>query len=188
LIKITLLGMAARICGKEHILDILSPKEAMSALCNLYPAFKAYMYRCAEAQQYFRVIPDRNWKGITEEELSIGLRESLFLVPVISGGGGFLKIVAGVLLIGLGLLLGPATLFGGFLIKAAIGLALSGVASLFAPHPQTSSLKPDVAQKKSNYFTGPSQASGQGLTIPLPYGLIMLAGIPVSRSIDSQPL
>lgn len=191
MIAITLTGLAAKIIGRKTInLDIRDPAEALKALSTLFPAFKAYMHRCAEAQQYWRVCPDKNFKGITEEHLQLGIRECLHIIPVTSGSGGFLKILVGVLLIasapflgGLGLGVGAS-----FFTTTGIGLVLSGISSLLSPKPSTDNLKKDETQNKSNYFTGPASTVGQGQVIPVVYGKMLIGGHVISQSLSSQAI
>lgn len=186
MIDIYLTGTPARLIGRKHRLDVSTPAEAVHALSTLFPAFRAWLHRAAEAGQYIRAVVDKGWQGLKEDELHFGISESFHFIPVLSGGGGFFKILAGVFLAVIGFFVGG--FIGAIFLRIGIGLALSGVADLLSPAPKQADQQQSASGKKSNYFTGPTNSAGQGDAIPIVYGKVLIGGSPISQAIDSQPL
>ncbi|KQS84243.1 hypothetical protein ASG58_20965 [Rhizobium sp. Leaf383] len=111
----------------------------------------------------------------TEESLHTDLgpeNTEIHLVPQMSGGknGGFLQILLGVALIGVGLLLGGATLFGSMLIKVGALALLGGLTALLAPKPEA-----DKSQQQTSAYLGtPKNTVKIGTRIPVLYGEHMI--------------
>ena len=94
-----------------------------------------------------------------------------------SGGG---KIIAGAILIALSFVPGLQA----FSMKLSIALftmganlAISGIAQLMAPGPET-----DQKQEEGYLFQGPQNNIQQGLPVPVCYGELLVGGAPISLS------
>lgn len=153
-----------------------------------------------EFSQYIREnnfqIYDREYKDggefrdFAEEEVSkeLGDVEVLHVYPSIEGSGRAGQIIAGVVLIVVGvwvsgLSFGGAAQLGGGLISAGVGLILSAV---FAPKAPAEQVKPE--ERASYVFNNPANVTSQGGPVPLVYGRFRCGTTVVSSGISAEQL
>ena len=138
-------------------------------------------------------------------------QQEIKIVPVLAGAGGGAggRILAGIGLIALAFLIGPAA--GGFLgIGAGLGsaagaglvggafasavgfiglsLVIGGVSQLLTPTPKINA--PGTQQdnndpRKSYSFSGIQQTSRQGVPVPIVYGETIVGSVVISAGIDT---
>lgn len=182
---IILHGACARACGRRRIeLDVASPAEAVRALCALFPAFRALLYKAAQNGLRFHV-----WRGdstISENELSMTGAGIIRISPEVRGAkhAGVLQTIIGAVLVVVGAVLTfiPETnAFGWFLIKVGAALALGGVAQMLTPTPKSDgpSDKP-----QSNFFNGPVNVAALGNPVPVLYGRAIVGSVVISAGIE----
>jgi predicted phage tail protein len=158
---VKLLGEAGRIFGREFLLDVNSPAEAIRALRCQLSGFEKYLYDSSETGIFWRVVAG-DPQGLDEESLSFPMEGStLILAPIVSGGGGFGKILLGIM---------PATFLGvSSMAWGALGgaLVLQGVSSMIAGKPK----KPKDKDRQDSFLVPQGEASAnQGRCVPKGYG------------------
>ena len=199
--KLNLYGELAEFIGhKEFEIQVDSLGKAISFLVNNFPQVEKYMN-----PQYYQVKVGNY--AINEKEIHhpIG-QENIHIVPVISGAGrGAGKILAGAVLIGIGIASGGAGFaFGksgvGFIatggakanaLMAAIGnigigLTLMGVSEMLFPLPKPKEFKSEQDPQLSFSFSGAQNTSRAGTPVPIVYGEIVTGSVVISGAVDTQ--
>ena len=199
--EITFAGEVARRFGAKHRFAVTTPNEAIRALCQLLPGFRAFLTSAHEKGIFFQIITSNQEEGISYDDLELGC-QSFTLVPVITGnffglfggsGGGFLSILAGIALVAFAMTGFGFVTFGAVgTISAGIqtatmalglGLLFTGVASLFAPGAPTGSKNIREGRDADDAVSGgaaPVAANGQ--PIPLLFGEYLVSRMPVISS------
>ncbi len=203
--KIKLYGRLAKFVGQRVFeADVASAAEAVRFLLVNFPQLEKHM-----ADQHYRVSVGKY--ALTAEELQDPAgQQEIKIVPVLAGaGGGAGKILAGIGLIALAFVIGPAA--GGFLgIGAGLGsaagaglvggafasavgfiglsLVIGGVSQLLTPTPKINA--PGTQQdnndpRKSYSFSGIQQTSRQGVPVPIVYGETVVGSVVISAGIDT---
>ena len=72
---------------------------------------------------------------------------------------------------------GSLTTLGQFAVGLATNLALTGLAEIMAPGPES-----DSQQEEGYLFDGPTNNVQQGLPVPVCYGELLVGGAPISLS------
>ena len=119
---VRLLGDLGERYGAEHTyFDLRTPADAIKLLCLNSPAFQQELIEAHEHGVGYRLIQAGTDLDYADLQLPIGSND-LILTPVIAGSGGSTgKILAGVGLVALAIVVGPAA--GGFL---GLGAGLGG--------------------------------------------------------------
>lgn len=193
--KIIFEGVVGRRFGREHILSVNTPNDAIRALCHKLPGFRAYMEGSHEFGIYWKVLTNRDRSGIDYAELNFNCQE-LVLVPVITGKAGFgniLKVIVGVFLVafaltsGFGLLTWGAagTISAGIqtaMVSLGFGLIFTGVAGLLSPGVPQKDDKNEGKGVDDAIFDGAADTTSQGTPVPLVYGEFLCQSIPTISS------
>lgn len=200
--KIRVYGRLAKFLGQRFFeADVASAAEAVRFLVTNFPQLEKHM-----ADQYYRVSVGSYALTLDELHDPAGQQE-IKLVPVLVGAGGAGgKILAGIGLIALAFVIGPAA--GGFLgigaglggagaglvggaFASAIGfiglsLVIGGVSQLLSPVPKINE-GPDTTNdpRKSYSFSGIQQTSRQGVPVPIVYGETLVGSVVISAGIDT---
>ena len=192
-------------CRFEFEVD--TPAQALKALCVNFPGLdRWFMDREAEGTG-FRVTVGRD--RITQDSpegliLPWSEREAFSITPVICGAGqGFGQVLAGIGLVALAILAGPAG--AGFLglgaglisgataatVSVALGgigasLVLGGVAQMISPQTSMGGLTSgrEAARLESFTFSGIVNTSKQGLPVPVAYGRVFVGSAVISSGLD----
>lgn len=197
--------------------DVATPAQALKALCVNFPGLEKWLMDCEADGMSFRVTIGRD--KITQEApeglvLPWSKREVFSITPVIVGAGqGTGQVLAGIGLVALAIIAGPAA--GGFLglgaglggatgAGAAISLGLvgggfataigtigaslifSGVAQMLSPQLDMGSLTSgrEAARLESFTFSGIVNTSKQGLPVPVAYGRVFVGSAVISSGLD----
>jgi len=182
--RIELHGILADKFGKSFELDVMSPREACSALGYQIDGFKQFMATAHERGLFFAVFNDDENIGANEIENNTGA-SVIRIVPEIVGAGGnlggILQVVAGAALVAVGVFV-PGMQWA---IGAGVGLMLGGAASLLMPTPN---IEPqDEAGNKASYaFGGAVTTVAQGNVVPLALGRGLIGGFIISISIVNE--
>ncbi len=176
---IRLYGVLGAKFGREHKLDIDSPREAIKALSVLYDGFEPFLANAHLKGLEFAVFKGK--RNIAEDELYLDTTEEIRIAPVIKGSkrGGFFQTILGVAMIGAAMMLGPAGwaafgaggFAGGALAMGGAAMALGGVVQMLSPQPRGLSVRQDADNKPSYAFGGVVNTTAQGYPVPLLYGL-----------------
>lgn len=170
--------------GKEFRLSVMSAREATHAIAMQLPDFKLFMLQAEQKGMRFAVFADE--KNIGEAEIdNLTAASVIHIVPKIMGSGGdafgWLQVIGGYLLIGVGVALGgnPA------LIGAGVGLMIGGAASLLMPTPKID--QQDEDGNRANYgFGGAVTTVAQGNPVPILYGRRYIGGFICSAGIYTE--
>jgi predicted phage tail protein len=188
-----------------------TPAQALKALCVNFPGLEKWLMDRETEGMNFRVSLGR--EKITNDYgdplvLPWSAREVFSITPVIVGAGrGFGTILAGIGLIALAVVLGPAGagflgLGAGFFsgataasLSVAIGgigasLVIGGVAQMISPQPKMGGLTSgrESARLESFSFSGIVNTSKQGLPVPVAYGRVFVGSAVISAGLDVDQL
>lgn len=195
--KVKVYGGLADFCGGQNQFEavINQPIDAVRFLKANFAGLEQHM-----SSQFYKVYMGEH--NIDEELLDFpsgGL--DIKIIPVVTGAGNVGKIIAGVALIGLGMITGqmgfisllkePVLASGGiqwFALSGKIGmlLVLSGVAGLLTPTPELPDDETDPI--KSFSFSGVQQTTRAGTAIPVVYGKTLVGSIPISTKVETNDI
>jgi predicted phage tail protein len=191
-----------------------TPAQAIKALCVNFPGLDKWLIDSEQTGMGFRVTVGK--ERITQEDASVAVlpwseRDVFSIAPVLAGAGqGFGQVLAGIGLVALAIIAGPAA--GGFLglgaqafagagfvlggaAATAIGgigaaLVLSGVAQMLSPQPDISALQrgKEAARLESFSFSGIVNTSQQGMPVPIVYGRAFVGSAVLSSGLDVAQL
>lgn len=194
--------------------DVTTPAQAIKALCVNFPGLEKWLIDSERDGVGYRVTVGK--EKATEENVAPLLlpfsdREVFSITPVVAGAGrGTGMILAGVGLIALAIVAGPAA--GGFLgLGAGLGgttgagaaismglvggafasgigavgasLVLGGIAQAISPQPEPTSVDESV-QLESFSFSNVVNTSRQGLPVPIAYGRVFVGSAVISSNLD----
>lgn len=192
MMKIRLEGVAGKRFGYEHELNVRTPNEAIRALCQLLPGFRAFLSSAHEFGVYFQLLTSKD--SIGYDHLALGATQ-MTLVPVITGsffGSSFGQILLGIALVafaftGFGLVTWGAagTISAGIqsaTMALGFGLIFSGVAGLFAPGVPDPTYKQEGRPADEAIANAASATAGDGTPVPVVYGETLVSRIPVVSS------
>lgn len=181
-------GVLADKFGEFFRLNIQSAREATHAIASQLPEFKMFMLRAEQEGMRFAVFADEvNEQGnLGESELdNMTAASVIHIVPKIMGAGGdafgWLQVVAGAVLVGVGVFV-PGMQWA---IGAGVGLMIGGAASLLMPTPELG--QQDEDGNRANYgFGGAVTTVAQGNVVGLPYGERTVGGAIGSAGIYTE--
>lgn len=190
--SVRLYGELERLVGTDELaLTVTSPAEAIRAITKQVPGARYLIVR-----SHWRIVEGE--RDLDLHELSYHRPDgpTIHIVPALEGAGdeaGPLKILAGFLFIGIGLIAG-AGLFGGFIggaSKFIIGIgaatALGGLARLISPTPTVDPMIPEAAEDRQSYlFSGNTNLQGDGHPIPLVYGRTRTGSVVISQRFEAM--
>jgi len=143
--------------------------------------FKKYLLEAEEAGVAYEIKKGKDILQNPEDLLLSTVEEEEIIITEVPGGAkAGLKIVAGIILIIVGVLYQPLA----FLIDVGISLIVGGVAELLAPGPETE----DSQNDPSYLFNGPANNISQGLPIPVLYGQLIIGGGAISAYYSENPV
>jgi predicted phage tail protein len=163
-----------------------SAAQVFHALSVQVPGFAAYLYQSGDNGIGYRVVND-DPLGMDEKELPLPLGDRLIVAPVVQGRGAVGRILAGVALIGAGLLLGPGVGFlgiswGSSLMTLGGALVLGGIAQMLTPTPAGPKNSRQAKRTESFLFDRSSEINDEGLPVPLLYGERYISSLAVISS------
>lgn len=180
--------------GTSFTLDAATPGEAIRALCNLIPGFRAAI---EDYEPGFRVRVGRS--SLDTDELAMAGGEVIRLVPCVVGAkSGWGQILTGVAIIaavfltggmaGVGFSMIGTSALSTLAISVGTSMVLGGVAQVLAGNPTYSGSAMDKgpADQPSYAFSGPHMTVGQGNPVPLGYGKLRVSGALVSLGISPE--
>ena len=214
--KVLLLDDLGKKYGETHVYhNLRTPADAIKLLCINYPEFAKDLATSHEQGIFYKVTQVNQDLDYSELNLPIGSHD-LIVIPVISGSKNAGRVLLGVGLIvatgGIGSVLGvtstPAALFGNKILGSIVGnigisLVLGGISNMLAPQPVlpesidfdgaftnysggAGSLVKGADGKQSFAYTGPTNVSGLGKTIPVVYGKVLTGSLIVGAQIEPE--
>lgn len=194
-----LYGQLGKEFGRVHRYEVKSPAEAVKALCATIKGFKSHVLD----NRYYRVIVGGKEDVAHEDAIHnpVSEKETIRIVPVVSGSSGFGRVLAGAALIGLSLAFpaASATLsFGSFsssfslatlALNAGTSLVLSGVAQmLFTPQQSRQEMSERPENRPSFFFNGAVNTTRQGNAVPVCYGRMVVGSQVISSGLSVEQI
>jgi len=159
------------------------------------PGFRQHLISAADAGIGYEIKRGEDYLQ-SDEELLLSLnKEDIIITEVPAGAkGGVGKIFAAIAIVvlvaatggfagagifgtGAGTAAAGLSTLGQFAIGLATNLALTGIAEIMAPGPES-----DSQQEEGYLFDGPTNNVQQGLPVPVCYGELLVGGAPISLS------
>ncbi len=173
--------------GQYFTLDVQTAHEATYALGCQLPEFRQFMLDSEDNGMAFAVFADDD--NLSADDIDcITDAQAIHIVPRLigSGLGDILQLVAGAILIGVGMLnpLGWAVATTTALTGAGIGLMIGGIAGLLMPTPTLDNQDRD-GNRANKGFGGAVTTVAQGNPVPVLYGERDIGGFYASAGIYS---
>lgn len=168
--------------GESFELDVLSPAEAVRAICVQVPGFMEDIRK--GVWHVLRGPLDR--KDSDDEEkihLALGTETEVHLLPAVQGANdGFLTAVVGIALVAVGVFT-----FGAALIGAGAGMAVGGIIQMTTKLPSGNPASQESADSRPSFlFDGPVNTSSQGLAVPRGYGRLKIGSVVISAGLYAE--
>ena len=213
--KILLLDDLGKKYGETHIYhNLKTPAEALKLLCINYPELAKDVLELQEQGIFYKVQQVDIDLELSDLFLPLGSHD-LVVTPVISGSGDVGKFVLGGLMISIGIFSGGtgfALGVGGFgftgtslaasIANLGVAMVLGGISDLLSPQPTPQSIDSDGAfssftggpasvQRGADgtqtfAYTGPTNVTGLGKTIPVVYGKALTGSLIVGADIKPE--
>jgi predicted phage tail protein len=176
MVTVLLYGHLASQFGKKHILDIVTPAEAIRALSANFKTFKKALIQ--DEQMAYRILVGKEDRADKSNlHLPVGKIKTVKVVPLVNGSNGIGRVLVGAALIAASFYLpGAGAVAGGITassVASSVGfsLVLGGISSLlFAPPKQTINSYERPENKPSYAFNGAVNTIAQGNPVPYFYG------------------
>lgn len=183
---IRLYGVLGSTFGREFLLSVASPKEAIRALCVIVPGFERFLNTSKQRGLTYAVFSGK--RNLNDDELSMDQSTAdIRIAPVILGSkrGGIFQTILGVALVAVGAV---ASYFGGGavgvpLMQFGAAMALGGVVQMLSPQTTGLASKQSADNMASYAFGGVTNTTAQGNPVPLLYGKRRIGGAIISAGI-----
>ena len=183
--------------GRIHRLAVASAAEAVRALCAIRPGFERELMSSRDSGIHYAVFLGK--RNIAEEEmLHPAGRDDIRIAPVLQGsgrGGLFQTILGAAMMVFAMWAAGGFTSLAGLSstlasegwvgVTAMMGMSMmiGGVMQLLSPQIKELSAKDSAGNGASYHFNGVVNTTGQGNTVPLGYGRMIVGSAVVSAGI-----
>jgi len=197
--KVKLYGELAEKYGKDWLLDINSPSEAVRALCANNPSFKDFVGSSQDRGVGYKVMVGKTYIEKHEEVYNPSGKQEIKIIPVILGAKkeGLGAIILGIALIAMGVNptvsaklaaafgggtagAAAASMLTGAMVSVGVSLTMGGIAQLLAPTPE------EVKEGDNYGFNGAVNTVRQGVPVPICYGQLMIGGAVISSGITNE--
>jgi predicted phage tail protein len=180
--RIRIYGRLAKFIGHRVLeADVATAAEAVRFLIANWPELEQHM-----ADQHYRV--SVGGYDLTADELHDPAgQQEIKIVPVMAGAGAVGRIIAGAVLVAVGLFVpGIGALGVQLIVGVGASLILGGVAQLLTPVPTMNTGKDSEKDPRKSYsFSGIQQTSRQGVPVPIVYGETLVGSVVISAGIDT---
>ncbi|WP_236247824.1 tail assembly protein [Pseudomonas mosselii] len=187
---VKLYGVLRKHFGREYLLDVQSPRDAVQALCILVPGFEKFLATGEERGLVFTVFSGRRNLAPEELDLQGGDAEEIRIAPIIQGSkqGGLFQVVLGAVLVVAGYFtFGTTSAVGIAMMAGGAALALGGVVQMLSPTAKTGSLDRNEDGNNPSYGFGSAVTTiAQGNPYPVLYGEREIGGAIESGGVYPQ--
>lgn len=181
-------GAMGKKFGRRWRLAVDSPNEALRMIDANKPGVFVWIRDNLARYANYKVTckyEDGRVEELDENEYPLNRKATeIRFTPILEGSGAVGRIIAGIVLVIVGILLVWSV--GLPIILAGIGLIVGGVIQLLTPQPKMGAQNPD-SQKRSDgtsyYFDGPVNTVAQGATIQLIYGECLVGSHPIYAAV-----
>lgn len=200
--EVHLYGALGRAFGRVHRLAVLTPAEAVQALCAVLPGFER-AFLGPDCRATYRVFVDASTRkptsnreaiSLAEAVEPVGAAEKIRIVPVVAGAkSGLFSILLGAALIfiapyALGAFtLSVSTIAAGLSFASTLGTALivGGIVQVLSP--QRKGGKDSLDSNPSYGFdAGAVNTTQQGLPVPLILGRMVIGSAEISKGLAAE--
>lgn len=187
---VKLYGVLRKHFGREYLLDVQSPRDAIQALCAMVPGFEKFLATGEERGLVFTVFSGR--RNLTPEELDLqgSDTEEIRIAPIIQGSkqGGLFQVVLGAVLVVAGYFtFGTTSAIGVAMMAGGAAMALGGVVQMLSPTAKTGSLDRNEDGNNPSYGFGSAVTTiAQGNPYPVLYGEREIGGAIESGGVYPQ--
>jgi len=178
--------------GRVHRYDVATPLEALKALSVTLKGFKKSFI---DGGSYRIIIGGKNDLAIDETVYPISEKESIRIVPVVSGAGsskGIFNIILGATLmyfsLGLSTAVGASFITQATFQQIGMSLILSGVSQLLFPPPKAPVSQERPENRPSFIFNGAVNTTRQGNPVPLCYGRMIVGSQVISAGLSVEQI
>ncbi|MFV3286955.1 tail assembly protein [Pseudomonas sp. NY15356] len=187
---VKLYGVLRKHFGREYLLDVYSPRDAIQALCMMVPGFEKFLATGEERGLVFTVFSGRRNLAPEELDLQGSAAEEIRIAPIIQGSkqGGLFQVVLGAVLVVAGYFtFGTTSAIGVAMMAGGAGIALGGVVQMLSPTPKTGSLDRNEDGNNPSYGFGSAVTTiAQGNPYPVLYGEREIGGAIESGGVYPQ--
>lgn len=190
---IKLSGPLASKFGHVHKFSVSNVAEAARALCVMVPGFEKFLMESKDRGLEYVVLVGKENYGEDQLLNPIGDEREIRIVPVVAGSknGGVLQIVAGIVLVAVGIFVtgltyGWAAPVGNALVGMGISMIVGGVVQLLSPPPKVNKQDQQQDHKTSHVFNGAINVQAQGASVPILYGEMFTGSVVVSAGINAE--
>ena len=188
LTKVILEGPLGKQFGREWEFAIDSPREALRMVDANSPGVFAWIKQNLQKYSRYRVVCERD-DGVLEDLdndtflLNRGRLKSVRFVPLVEGASNVVKMVVGIVLIGVGLF-APGQQWA---LKLGIAVLAAGVVGALSPRPKMDTAG-NTEGKASYLFDGPANTTAQGSPVQLIYGRVLAGSHAISAAVTVDQL
>ena len=187
--KVKLVGEISKF-GSSWETDCRNIRDIFKLIECQTPGFRKHLIKAADAGIQYEIKRGKDYLE-SEEEMLLSLNNEDIIITEVPAGakGGAGKLFAAIA-IAILVIANPASLFftpgaagaagsltlaGQLAVGLATNLALTGIAEIMAPCPES-----DSKQEEGYLFDGPQNNVQQGLPVPVCYGELVVGGAPIS--------
>lgn len=186
-------GQLGRRFGKVHKYYIVSPAEAVRALCSQVEGFAEYL-NDENRKTLYKVLVAEQQIDPEKELHELSGSKTVTFAPVIQGAkkGGLFQVVLGVVMValaftGVGAILVAGVALKGTLITMGVGMVLGGIAQMLSPQPRLDIVEP-VNNRPNKTFNGVVNTVAAGNPVPIAYGEIICGSAVISAGIRASTI
>ncbi|PNG28950.1 phage tail protein [Pseudomonas protegens] len=187
---VKLYGVLRKHFGREYLLDVQSPRDAVQALCVMVPGFERFLATGEERGLTFTVFSGRRNLALEELDLHGSDAEEIRIAPIIQGSkqGGMFQLVLGAVLVVAGYFtFGTTSAAGLAMMAGGAAMALGGVVQMLSPTAKTGSLDRNEDGNNPSYGFGSAVTTiAQGNPYPVLYGEREIGGAIESGGVYPQ--
>jgi predicted phage tail protein len=183
--EIILYGPMRTMFGRSFKMDVRSVGEAFKALNATIPGFRKWFNDTARAGAKYKILVGKRGVSTGELTLQSDRQAPIRIVPVIEGSknnkllGAVVAIVGAVVMWYTG---------NPYVFQLGLGMVIGGVALMMVPTPKTPSPNESSANKPSQLFDGPVNATNPGNCLPVLYGVMEVGSVVASAAIYTEDI
>ena len=186
--EVELYGPLAEKFGKDFSLHVRTVQQALKLFAANFKDFRQHLIDSDGVIGYEVWDGDYNLGEDANEFTKIGTGK-IRIIPVVQGAGATGRIIAGVVLVIIGVVVaggsyGSASPVRSSLIMAGIGLIAGGIAEKLAGKPRDADTT-QAENTKSYIFSGAVNTTRQGVPVPIGYGKMLIGSAVISASITT---
>ena len=192
LTKIYLEGAMGRNFGREWLLDIHTPAEALQLIQANMPRFGQWIRDNLKRYEKCMIIckyADGRIEALDEKTMLMHKEpQEIHFVPTVYGAGKFMGVIIGAAMFVVGAVLWApmfgalAPAFGQALMVAGAGMLISSIVTAIMGRVKSNNNNDD--DQTSYYFNGAQNTTRQGVPVPLIFGRCKVGSAVISSSIN----